>query len=99
MSEDLNLARTAVSPRRMLVPSPHPARERAEKEPLLSTGLFRNRTSNPGLVTQKTGTILVSDLASGNQSYALAMASLTAIGLLGLVAAMWLPSNPVPQQT
>jgi MFS family permease len=28
------------------------ARERAGKEPLLSTGLFRNRTSNLGLVTQ-----------------------------------------------
>jgi MFS family permease len=28
------------------------ARERAGKEPLLSTGLFRNRTSNLGLITQ-----------------------------------------------
>ena len=28
------------------------ARERAGKEPLLSTGLFKNRTSNLGLVTQ-----------------------------------------------
>jgi MFS family permease len=28
------------------------SRERARKEPLLSTGLFRNRTSNLGLVTQ-----------------------------------------------
>ena len=30
------------------------ARERAGKEPLLSTSLFRNRTSNLGLVTQNT---------------------------------------------
>jgi MFS family permease len=30
------------------------SRERAGKEPLLSTGLFRNRTSNLGLVTQNT---------------------------------------------
>ena len=30
------------------------AKERAGKEPLLSTGLFRNRTSNLGLVTQNT---------------------------------------------
>jgi hypothetical protein len=28
------------------------AKERAGKEPLLSTSLFRNRTSNLGLVTQ-----------------------------------------------
>ncbi len=28
------------------------ARERRHEEPLLSTGLFRNRTSNFGLVTQ-----------------------------------------------
>jgi hypothetical protein len=40
----------------------------------------------------------VSDLASGNRSYALGMASLAVIGLIGLVTAMWLPSNPVPQQ-
>jgi hypothetical protein len=30
------------------------AKERAGQEPLLSTGLFRNRTSNLGLVTQNT---------------------------------------------
>ncbi len=30
------------------------AKERAGKEPLLSTGLFRNRTSNLGLITQNT---------------------------------------------
>jgi Na+/melibiose symporter-like transporter len=122
------------------------ARERAGKEPLLSTSLFRNRTSNLGLVTQNiqwllliglglgvmltpsvnvvqsafpedqqgeisglsrsvftlgsslgtaiAGTILVSDLASGNRSYALAMASLAVIGLIGQVAAIWLPPTP-----
>jgi MFS family permease len=63
------------------------------------SGLSRS-VSNLGssLGTAIAGTILVSDLASGNRSYALAMASLAAIGLIGLMAAMWLPSNPVPQQ-
>src|SRR4029450_367012 len=63
------------------------------------SGLSRS-VSNLGssLGTAIAGTILVSDLASGNRSYALAMASLAAIGLIGLVAAMWLPSNPVPRQ-
>jgi MFS family permease len=35
------------------------AKERAGKEPLLSTGLFRNRTSNLGLVTQNTQWLLL----------------------------------------
>jgi hypothetical protein len=63
------------------------------------SGLSRS-VSNLGssLGTAIAGTVLVSDLASGNRSYALAMASLAAIGLIGLVAAMWLPSNPVSQQ-
>ena len=63
------------------------------------SGLSRS-VSNLGssLGTAIAGTILVSDLASGNRSYALAMASLAVIGLIGLVAALWLPSNPVPQQ-
>jgi MFS family permease len=39
------------------------------------------------------GTILVADLASGNQSYVLAMVVLGAIGLIGLGAAMLLPSK------
>jgi hypothetical protein len=41
----------------------------------------------------------VSDLAAGTRAYALAMASLAVIGLIGLVAALLLPSNPIPQQT
>jgi MFS family permease len=39
------------------------------------------------------GTILVSDLASGNRSYSLAMIVLAAIGLVGLGAAMLLPDK------
>jgi MFS family permease len=35
------------------------ARERAGREPLLSTGLFRNRTSNLGLVTQNIQWVLL----------------------------------------
>jgi MFS family permease len=35
------------------------AKERAGREPLLSTGLFRNRTSNLGLVTQNTQWLLL----------------------------------------
>jgi MFS family permease len=35
------------------------AKERAGQEPLLSTGLFRNRTSNLGLVTQNTQWLLL----------------------------------------
>jgi MFS family permease len=63
------------------------------------SGLSRS-VSNLGssLGTAIAGTILVSDLAAGNRSYALAMASLAVIGLIGLGAALLLPSNPVPQQ-
>ena len=39
------------------------------------------------------GTILVSDLASGNRSYSLAMAVLAVIGLVGLAAALFLPAK------
>jgi hypothetical protein len=35
------------------------AKERAGKEPLLSTALFRNRTSNLGLITQNTQWLLL----------------------------------------
>jgi MFS family permease len=60
------------------------------------SGLSRS-ISNLGssLGTAIAGTILVSDLASGNRSYALAMASLAVIGLIGLAAAVFLPANPV----
>jgi MFS family permease len=63
------------------------------------SGLSRS-VSNLGssLGTAIAGTILVSDLASGNRSYGLAMASLAVIGLIGLVAALLLPSNPVQRQ-
>lgn len=40
------------------------------------------------------GTILVSDLASGNRSYVLAMIALAAFAVIGLAAATRLPTNP-----
>jgi MFS family permease len=63
------------------------------------SGLSRS-VSNLGssLGTAIAGTILVSDLAAGTRSYGLAMASLAVIGLIGLGAALLLPSNPIPQQ-
>jgi predicted MFS family arabinose efflux permease len=42
------------------------------------------------------GTILVSDLASGNGTYVAAMIVLGAVALLGLGVAILLPANPVP---
>jgi MFS family permease len=39
------------------------AEERAGKEPLLSTGLFRNRTSNLGMVTQNTQWLLLTGVS------------------------------------
>jgi len=42
------------------------------------------------------GTILVSDLASGNTSYVLAMVALAVLALVGLGAALRLPSVPAP---
>ncbi|MEU0569911.1 MFS transporter [Nonomuraea sp. NPDC005983] len=40
------------------------------------------------------GTILVSNLATGNRSYALAMITLAVFALIGLAAALRLPANP-----
>jgi hypothetical protein len=40
------------------------------------------------------GTILVSVLAPGNRSYAVAMITLIGFGLIGLVAALRLPAKP-----
>jgi len=62
------------------------------------SGLSRS-VSNLGssFGTAIAGTILVSDLASGNRSYSLAMAVLAVIGLIGLGAATLLPSNPTRQ--
>src|SRR4029077_2030459 len=61
------------------------------------SGLSRS-VSNLGssLGTAIVGTILVSELAEGNHSYALAMVALAVIALIGLAAAMFLPTNPVP---
>ena len=40
------------------------------------------------------GTILVSDLASGNGTYVVAMVVLAALALVGLAAAFFLPAHP-----
>jgi predicted MFS family arabinose efflux permease len=62
------------------------------------SGLSRS-VSNLGssLGTAIAGTILVSEVASGNGSYALAMAVLAVIALIGLVAALRLPRSSSPQ--
>jgi len=59
------------------------------------SGLSRS-VSNLGssFGTAIAGTILVSDLASGNDSYVLAMIVLGALALIGLVAAVRLPAHP-----
>jgi MFS family permease len=58
------------------------------------SGLSRS-VSNLGssFGTAIAGTILVSDLASGTRSYALAMVALAVAGLIGLVAALFLPTS------
>jgi MFS family permease len=58
------------------------------------SGLSRS-VSNLGssFGTAIAGTILVSDLASGTRSYALAMVALAVAGLIGLVAALFLPAS------
>ena len=58
------------------------------------SGLSRS-VSNLGssFGTAIAGTILVSDLASGNTSYVLAMVALAVLGLIGLGAAIRLPSG------
>jgi len=64
------------------------------------SGLSRS-VSNLGssFGTAIAGTILVSDLASGNTSYVLAMVALAVLALIGLAAAVRLPHVPVPQGT
>jgi MFS family permease len=59
------------------------------------SGLSRS-VSNLGssLGTAIAGTILVSELATGNKSYVLAMLSLAVLALIGLAAAILLPSTP-----
>jgi MFS family permease len=60
------------------------------------SGLSRS-VSNLGssFGTAIAGTILVSDLASGNTSYVLAMVALAVLALAGLAAAIRLPAQPV----
>jgi predicted MFS family arabinose efflux permease len=59
------------------------------------SGLSRS-VSNLGssFGTAIAGTILVSDLASGNATYRVAMVLLAALGLIGLAAATRLPHSP-----
>lgn len=59
------------------------------------SGLSRS-VSNLGssLGTAIAGTILVSELATGNKSYVLAMLSLAVLALIGLGAAILLPASP-----
>jgi MFS family permease len=59
------------------------------------SGLSRS-ISNLGssLGTAIAGTILVSELATGNKSYVLAMVALAALALIGLAAAILLPASP-----
>jgi MFS family permease len=62
------------------------------------SGLSRS-VSNLGssFGTAIAGTILVSDLASGNGSYVAALIVLAAFALIGLAAASFLPAEPKPQ--
>jgi MFS family permease len=62
------------------------------------SGLSRS-VSNLGssFGTAIAGTILVSDLASGNRSYAYAMIALGVAAVIGLGAALFLPSRIKPQ--
>jgi MFS family permease len=63
------------------------------------SGLSRS-VSNLGssFGTAIAGTILVSSLATGNRSYALAMIALMVVGLIGLAAAMFLPDKVERQE-
>jgi MFS family permease len=63
------------------------------------SGLSRS-VSNLGssFGTAVAGTILVSGLGTGNQAYALALASLMVIGLIGLGVALLLPTRMEPQK-
>src|SRR5271165_894181 len=61
------------------------------------SGLSRS-VSNLGssLGTAIAGTILVADLGDANQAYGIAIGVLAFMGLLGLVAAIFLPRAPIP---
>jgi MFS family permease len=78
-----------LTPSVTVVQSSFPEEQRGE-----ISGLSRS-VSNLGssFGTAIAGTILVSDLASGNRSYALAMVALAVAGLIGLAAALLLPGS------
>ena len=73
-----------------LVQSSFPEQQQGE-----ISGLSRS-VSNLGssFGTAIAGTILVSDLASGNTTYVAAMVVLAVLALIGLAAAALLPANP-----
>jgi MFS family permease len=75
-----------------LVQSSFPEQQQGE-----ISGLSRS-VSNLGssFGTAIAGTILVSDLASGNTTYVLAMVALAVLALVGLAAATRLPASPAP---
>ena len=63
------------------------------------SGLSRSMSNlGSSLGTAIAGTILVSSLATGNRSYALAMVALIVFGLIGLAAAMFLPAKVERQE-
>jgi hypothetical protein len=93
-----------LSPR--AVPQPHlePGARDAEHPVAAAHGADRHRPRrHADPVGQRraaiAGTILVSDLASGNDSYVLAMIVLAALALIGLTAALRLPHGTAPTGT
>ena len=86
---------TMLTPSVNIVQSAFPETQQGE-----ISGLSRS-ISNLGstLGTAIAGTILVAGLTDPKKSYALAMIVLAIAGLIGLVAAMILPSQPMPQAT
>jgi predicted MFS family arabinose efflux permease len=81
---------TMLTPSVNLVQSSFPEQQQGE-----ISGLSRS-VSNLGSTfgTAIAGTILVSDLTSGNTSYVLAMVALAVLALIGLAAAIMLPATP-----
>src|SRR4051794_5712253 len=86
---------TMLTPSVNLVQSSFPEQQQGE-----ISGLSRS-VSNLGssFGTAIAGTILVSDLASGNTSYVLAMVFLAVLAFIGLGAAILLPANPDQDRT
>jgi predicted MFS family arabinose efflux permease len=84
----------------MLTPSVNVVQSSFPEEQQAEISGLSRAVSNLGssLGTAIAGTILVSGLATGSRSCALAMAALAAIGLIGLAAAMFLPGNPEPKE-